>query len=312
MSLRRRRPVRRRGAAPRRGRRGKGWERPRAASRYPPWSASAASSSWASARRCCSHRSRSAQAFSSLRAFCATALCSRPRAPAAWRRRRRRYWPRHPARHDHPAHLALPEAASMPRPVPQGKDRPVPFADGGARCRPRRRRGLCRHPPHRPQPHRACPAHAVPPFRPSGRDYFLPAQRLRDFRQRAPKHRRAHRPLCLAQAAPDLSPDARRHGGLGSDCVGGRHLPPGFQLDRLLRHPFHAAGYRYRHPRTIADPFMGNDPLWSLSYEFWFYLLFPLVFRPWLRWPAATTPQSAPLPRPPTRSTSSSQITCCW
>ena len=42
-------------------------------------------------------------------------------------------------------------------------------------------------------------------------------------------------------------------------------------------------------PGTFANPFMNNDPLWSLSYELWFYLLFPVVFRAWLRWPQATS-----------------------
>ncbi|WP_179413692.1 acyltransferase family protein [Mucilaginibacter sp. E4BP6] len=30
-------------------------------------------------------------------------------------------------------------------------------------------------------------------------------------------------------------------------------------------------------PHVIADPFLGNTPLWSLSYEWWFYMVFFLV-----------------------------------
>lgn len=29
-----------------------------------------------------------------------------------------------------------------------------------------------------------------------------------------------------------------------------------------------------RVPRTICEPFLGNHPLWSLSYEWWFYMIF--------------------------------------
>lgn len=34
-------------------------------------------------------------------------------------------------------------------------------------------------------------------------------------------------------------------------------------------------------PGVIVDPFLGNGPLWSLSYEVFFYLLFPLVVVAW-------------------------------
>lgn len=32
-------------------------------------------------------------------------------------------------------------------------------------------------------------------------------------------------------------------------------------------------------PGTICNPFLGNEPLWSLSYEIFFYALYPLFFR---------------------------------
>lgn len=36
-------------------------------------------------------------------------------------------------------------------------------------------------------------------------------------------------------------------------------------------------------PGVITDPYLGNDPLWSLSYEIFFYLAFPLVMVAWRR-----------------------------
>jgi peptidoglycan/LPS O-acetylase OafA/YrhL len=33
-----------------------------------------------------------------------------------------------------------------------------------------------------------------------------------------------------------------------------------------------------RIPGNIVNPFMGNQPLWSLSYEWTFYLIFPLIY----------------------------------
>jgi peptidoglycan/LPS O-acetylase OafA/YrhL len=38
-------------------------------------------------------------------------------------------------------------------------------------------------------------------------------------------------------------------------------------------------------PGVIADPFLGNDPLWSISYEVAFYLVFPFVLKAWTRNP---------------------------
>jgi peptidoglycan/LPS O-acetylase OafA/YrhL len=36
-------------------------------------------------------------------------------------------------------------------------------------------------------------------------------------------------------------------------------------------------------PGVISDPYLGNDPLWSLSYEVFFYATFPLVMLLWRR-----------------------------
>lgn len=36
-------------------------------------------------------------------------------------------------------------------------------------------------------------------------------------------------------------------------------------------------------PGVVSDPFLNNDPLWSLSYEVAFYLAFPVVLKAWTR-----------------------------
>lgn len=41
-------------------------------------------------------------------------------------------------------------------------------------------------------------------------------------------------------------------------------------------------------PGVIVDPYLGNDPLWSLSYELLFYLIFPAILIGWTRRPAMT------------------------
>jgi len=38
-------------------------------------------------------------------------------------------------------------------------------------------------------------------------------------------------------------------------------------------------------PGVITDPFLGNDPLWSLSYELFFYLIFPPILIAWYKRP---------------------------
>jgi len=42
-------------------------------------------------------------------------------------------------------------------------------------------------------------------------------------------------------------------------------------------------------PGVLVDPYLGNDPLWSLSYEMAFYLVFPAVLAAWKRGKTATT-----------------------
>ena len=42
-------------------------------------------------------------------------------------------------------------------------------------------------------------------------------------------------------------------------------------------------------PGVISDPYLGNAPLWSLSYEIAFYIAFPAVLWMWKRWPEGTT-----------------------
>jgi peptidoglycan/LPS O-acetylase OafA/YrhL len=42
-------------------------------------------------------------------------------------------------------------------------------------------------------------------------------------------------------------------------------------------------------PGVLVDPYLGNDPLWSLSYEMAFYLVFPSVLTAWKRGRTAVT-----------------------
>lgn len=42
-------------------------------------------------------------------------------------------------------------------------------------------------------------------------------------------------------------------------------------------------------PGVISDPFMGNSPLWSLSYEVFFYAIFPAVMLGWRKRPTLVT-----------------------
>ncbi len=37
--------------------------------------------------------------------------------------------------------------------------------------------------------------------------------------------------------------------------------------------------FSYAKPGVFVSPFLGNSPLWSLSYEWWFYMLFFPIFR---------------------------------
>lgn len=41
-------------------------------------------------------------------------------------------------------------------------------------------------------------------------------------------------------------------------------------------------------PGVVVGPYLNNEPLWSLSYELAFYVVFPLVLRLWLRDPLLT------------------------
>jgi peptidoglycan/LPS O-acetylase OafA/YrhL len=49
--------------------------------------------------------------------------------------------------------------------------------------------------------------------------------------------------------------------------------PAGRWLGNLLM----LQDWRYGRPAVICDPLYGDTPLWSLHYEWWFYMLFPLV-----------------------------------
>jgi peptidoglycan/LPS O-acetylase OafA/YrhL len=45
-------------------------------------------------------------------------------------------------------------------------------------------------------------------------------------------------------------------------------------LGQLLGNCFMLQDFRYGKPGVFVDTFLGNSPLWSLSYEWWFYMLF--------------------------------------
>lgn len=51
------------------------------------------------------------------------------------------------------------------------------------------------------------------------------------------------------------------------------HQPAGQWLGNLLM----LQDWRHGHPATICDPLYGDTPLWSLHYEWWFYMLYPAV-----------------------------------
>jgi peptidoglycan/LPS O-acetylase OafA/YrhL len=42
-------------------------------------------------------------------------------------------------------------------------------------------------------------------------------------------------------------------------------------------------------PGVIVNPYLGNLPLWSLSYEIAFYVVFPVILRAWIRSPVSVT-----------------------
>ena len=51
------------------------------------------------------------------------------------------------------------------------------------------------------------------------------------------------------------------------------HQPAGQWLGNLLM----LQDWRYGHPAVFCDPLYGDTPLWSLHYEWWFYMLYPAV-----------------------------------
>ena len=55
--------------------------------------------------------------------------------------------------------------------------------------------------------------------------------------------------------------------------------PRVFKGSELLGNLLMLQDFETGKPGTIVRTFMGNSPLWSLSYEWWFYMLFPLLSR---------------------------------
>jgi peptidoglycan/LPS O-acetylase OafA/YrhL len=62
-----------------------------------------------------------------------------------------------------------------------------------------------------------------------------------------------------------------------------------FKLSELLGNVFALQDVRMLKPGVWVDPFLGNSPLWSLSYEVIFYILFPGVMVLWRRSKALTS-----------------------
>ena len=52
----------------------------------------------------------------------------------------------------------------------------------------------------------------------------------------------------------------------------GKFLGP--DIPALLGNLFMLQDWSVANPNVLVDPYMGNGPLWSLSYEWWFYMLF--------------------------------------
>jgi peptidoglycan/LPS O-acetylase OafA/YrhL len=59
-------------------------------------------------------------------------------------------------------------------------------------------------------------------------------------------------------------------------------LSSDFNISSLIGTFFNLQDVSALKPGVIVDPYLGNDPLWSLSYEVIFYIAFPFVIKIWL------------------------------
>lgn len=61
-----------------------------------------------------------------------------------------------------------------------------------------------------------------------------------------------------------------------------------FSVESLLGTLLAVQDIGFLKPGVVTDPYLGNDPLWSLSYEIFFYIVFPMVMVAWRRSEVAT------------------------
>jgi len=56
------------------------------------------------------------------------------------------------------------------------------------------------------------------------------------------------------------------------------NTPANFSWGELIGNILMLQDFETGKPGNIVNTFLGNSPLWSLSYEWWFYMMFPLAY----------------------------------